>query len=112
MDALKAKLYAQVMLGRHDDALQLIQASESIASEVQFERAYCLFKTGRLDAALKLLQGADDEAALHLCAIIHMRQKHSEAASEVYTSLAPRVKGNKQAAVELVSQILGTCLQQ
>lgn len=101
-DALKAKLYAQIMLGRNEDALHLIQTQKSIAAEVVFEKAYCLFRTGSLDAALELLQGAEDEGSQHLLAIIHMRQKHSQAASTVYSTLAPKVKGNKQASIELV----------
>lgn len=103
-DALKAKLYANIMLGRNDDALQLIQSQKSIAADVVFEKAYCLFRTGRLDAALELLQGAEDEGSLHLSAIIHMRQRHTQAASAVYSSLAPKVKGNTQGAIELVRE--------
>lgn len=101
-DVLRTKLFAQVMLGRHEDALQLIQTHDAIASEASFEKAYCLFKTGRLDAALEQLQGSEDEATQHLSAIIHMRQKNNKAASAAYASLAPKVKGNKQAAIELV----------
>jgi hypothetical protein len=102
---LKAKLFAQIMLGRNDDALQLIQTHQSIAEDVSFEKAYCLFRTGRLDAALELLQGAEDEGSLHLSAIILMRQKHSQAAFATYSSLASKVKGNRQSAIELVRHV-------
>lgn len=102
---MKAKLYAQIMLGRHTDALQLIQAHSSIAPEVAFEKAYCLFRSGSLDAALELLQGSEGEGCQHLTAIIHMRQKNSQAASAVYSALAPKVKGNKQGAIELVRHL-------
>lgn len=106
-DALKTKLYSHIMLGRNDDALQLIQTHKSIAADVVFEKAYCLFRTGRLDAALELLQGSEGEGSQHLTAIIHMRQKHSQAASALYSSLAPKVKGNKQGSIELVRS---TCI--
>lgn len=104
-DALKAKLYAQIMLGRSADALQLIEAHSSIATDVAFEKAYCLFRVGTLDAALEQLQGSDDEGSQHLTAIIQMRKKQSQAASAVYSALAPKVKGNKQGAMELVCRL-------
>ena len=97
-DALRAKVHALLMLERYGDAQQL-QSTRVISP---LENAYCVWKTKGARCALPLLQSASDAGSLHLKALLLMRTGQPEQAAELYQSLLPTVRGDKQAVLELV----------
>lgn len=101
-DALNVKVFALLMIGRFEEALELIRSKKALQTHCKLEHAYCLYKCGDLEAALETLNGSSDEGSLQLTAMVHIRAGSTDKASEVYRSLVPKVASDKQNAVELV----------
>ena len=102
IDALKVKVFALLMIGRFQEALDLIKSTTSLQKQSVLEHAYCLYKCGELAAALELLVSSDDEASLQLTAMVHMRAGNAEEAADAYRKLVPKVAADKQSRIELV----------
>lgn len=102
-DALKVKVFGLLMIGRFEEALELIRSKKALHSHCKLEHAYCLYKLGHLQAAMESLNGLSDEGSLQLIAMVHIRAGSTDQACEVYRSLVPKVASDKQSAVELVS---------
>lgn len=90
------------MIGRFEEALDLIRSNKGLQKQSTLENAYCLYKSGQLDAALEMLGEPVDDGSLQLAAMVHMRAGSTLKASEVYHRLVPKLAADKQSAVELV----------
>ena len=63
-DALAAKLFLLVDTARTKDALDLLATSAGHRSRFPFEYAYCLYKEGRIEDALRQLDNVPAQRAL------------------------------------------------
>ncbi|KAF8533156.1 hypothetical protein BDD12DRAFT_919352 [Trichophaea hybrida] len=93
--ALHTKVVALLNLDRHEDALRVFTSNEGqkIADVAVLERAYCLYKVGKLQEAVELSQtaAASDQSARalkHIAAQAHYRLENFEEVSKLLKFLA------------------------
>lgn len=89
VDALACKAIANLQLGEYEEAAKVL-AHKQLQQEMHFERAYCCYRLGNFDEALKLL-GSVGEAhasgALQLAAQVHFRLDQGAACVEACDKL-------------------------
>jgi signal recognition particle subunit SRP72 len=89
-DAVAVKVALLIDVGNAAEALQLIDASPTLASGLAFERAYCTYRLGRLQEALTTLSSVGDDRAaarLQLEAQVHYRLGNYKECIELYDRL-------------------------
>mmetsp|Transcript_17379 Transcript_17379/g.37521 ORF Transcript_17379/g.37521 Transcript_17379/m.37521 type:complete len:686 (+) Transcript_17379:137-2194(+) len=88
-DALKAKVIAQLQLSQFEDAIAFINKS-SLGPAMAFEKAYCLYRLGRIEEALEAVRGSGPdkaEAARQLEAQLFYRLGRNKDCIQVYDKL-------------------------
>lgn len=104
-DALKAKCFALIMMGRHVEALEVAHLPQ-MANCLHLERAYCIWKVTGTNAALAELGETAGEGEQHLKALLLMLVGRSDEALKMLEGLLQGAKGDKQAVCELVCHML------
>lgn len=88
-DALHTRVVALLKLDRFDDALRALDdGGDKLAERCVLEKAYALYKTGKLEEAEKLVQGAQKRGLKHVAAQVAYRGEKFEDAARLYESLA------------------------
>lgn len=88
--ARQTKVVALLMLDRFDDAARFIKESgDALASKVQLEHAYALYKAGNLDEATAVLKaaGPKNHGFRHLAAQVAYRAERFDEADNIYEQL-------------------------
>jgi signal recognition particle subunit SRP72 len=88
-DALHTRVVALLKLDRFDDALRALDdGGNKLAERCTLEKAYALYKTGKLAEAEKLALGQDDRGLKHVAAQVAYRSEKFEDAARIYKALA------------------------
>lgn len=88
-DALHTRVVALLKLDRFDDALRALDdGGDKLAERCVLEKAYALYKTGKLDEAGELVAGAQKRGLKHVAAQVAYRGEKFEDAARMYKSLA------------------------
>jgi signal recognition particle subunit SRP72 len=67
LEALHAKVVALLKLDRYDDALRVLdEGGEEIKKKAALERAYALYKVGRLEEAEKVVKNVSSRGGKHV----------------------------------------------
>lgn len=97
-----ARVIALLKLDRFDDALRsLDDGGDKISSACALEKAYALYKTGKLEEAQELLQkaGRKDRSFRHVAAQVAYRAERYREAKELYQSLREDDSGNEESDI-------------
>lgn len=87
--ALHTRVVALLKLDRFDDALRALDdGGDKLAAQCVLEKAYALYKTGKLAEAEALVQGADRRGLKHVAAQIAYRSEKFEDAARMYKLLS------------------------
>jgi signal recognition particle subunit SRP72 len=88
-DALHTRVVALLKLDRFDDALRALDdGGDKLAEYCVLEKAYALYKTGKLEEAEKLVEGAQKRGLKHVAAQVAYRGEKFEDAARMYKSLS------------------------
>jgi signal recognition particle subunit SRP72 len=88
-DALHTRVVALLKLDRFDDALRALDdGGDKLAETCVLEKAYALYKTGQLEDAQNLLQGANTRGLKHIAAQVAYRAEKFEDAARLYKELS------------------------
>lgn len=94
LDALHTRAVALLKLDRFDDALRsLDEGGDKLAEKCVLEKAYALYKTGKLEEAEKLVQGSTERGLKHIAAQVAYRAERFEDASDIYKELSAQAAG-------------------
>uniref|UniRef100_A0A7S0RTI0 Signal recognition particle subunit SRP72 n=1 Tax=Chlamydomonas leiostraca TaxID=1034604 RepID=A0A7S0RTI0_9CHLO len=118
-DAIRVKAAALLNMGDWEAALKYIDSTAILASSMQFEKAYCLYRMGKIPEGLAALKpllpasaggtsaGAADSAgpALELAAQLHYRLGNAQQCIQLYDALFQAQKGG-ESSVELRTNVL------
>jgi signal recognition particle subunit SRP72 len=94
-----ARLIALLKLDRFDDALRALdEGGDKLSSACALEKAYALYKTGKLDEATQLLKssGRNDRSFRHVAAQVAYRAERYREAKEMYHSLLNDDSGDEE----------------
>lgn len=95
-DALHTKVVALLKLDRFEDALRALDdGGDKLAERCVLEKSYALYKTGKLEEAEKLVEGAQKRGLKHVAAQVAYRGEKFEDAARMYKNLT-----TQSAAVE------------
>ncbi|KAF5841478.1 hypothetical protein DUNSADRAFT_12643 [Dunaliella salina] len=114
-DAYRAKLAALLQLSDWEKALQLISKSTGAGGSLQFEKAYCLYRMGKIEEALSTVSsllpggagaekdgGQHTQQALELAAQLQHRLGRSKECIQLYDMLFQQHKVGYNKACALV----------
>ncbi len=88
-DALHARVVALLKLDRFDDALRALDdGGDKVAQRCVLEKAYALYKTGKLDEAAKLIQGDSKRGLKHVAAQVAYREERFADTARIYKELS------------------------
>jgi len=88
-DALHTRVVALLKLDRFDDALRALdEGGDKLAERCILEKAYALYKTGKLDDAEALAQGQQRRGLKHVSAQVAYRAEKFEDAAKIYKELS------------------------
>ncbi|KAF8861334.1 hypothetical protein BDZ45DRAFT_713321 [Acephala macrosclerotiorum] len=88
-DALHTRVVALLKLDRFDDALRALDdGGDKLAERCVLEKAYALYKTGKLAEAEELAQGAKKRGLQHVAAQVAYRAEKFEDAARIYKELS------------------------
>ncbi|KAG1664183.1 hypothetical protein FOA52_011360 [Chlamydomonas sp. UWO 241] len=90
-DAFRCKVVATMQQGQHDAALALIAKSKEHGPGMAFEKAYCLYRSGKIEEAFAVAgagEAVQPEACLQLQAQLAHRLNRSSEAVSAYERLA------------------------
>jgi signal recognition particle subunit SRP72 len=88
-DALHTRVVALLKLDRFDDALRALDdGGDRLAERCVLEKAYALYKTGKLEEAEKLVEGAQKRGLKHVAAQVAYRAEKFEDAARLYKDLS------------------------
>ncbi|KAF7935289.1 uncharacterized protein EAE97_008196 [Botrytis byssoidea] len=91
-NALHTRGVALLKLDRYDDALKALDdGGDRLASQCILERAYALYKTGKLADAAKVCEGGNSRGLKHVAAQVAYRAERFADAEELYKQLAESV---------------------
>ncbi|GMH02650.1 hypothetical protein Nepgr_004489 [Nepenthes gracilis] len=87
-DAICCKIVALIKNDNIDDALKTIESSQRLPIDLNFYKAYCLYRQNKLDEALQLLKSQEkNTAAMLLESQILYRLGRIDASLEIYQEL-------------------------
>ncbi|KAL2938383.1 Signal recognition particle subunit SRP72 [Bienertia sinuspersici] len=87
-DALRCKIVALIKDDNIDKALEVIQSSQKLPSDLSFSKAYCLYRLNKLDEALESLKSQESNTATMLLeSQILYRLGRMDSCVEVYQKL-------------------------
>lgn len=93
-DALRTRTIALLKLDRFEDALRALdEGGDKLAEQCTLEKAYALYKTGKLDEAEKTCQSSNDRGLKHVAAQVAYRSEKFEDASQIYKELSAQAAG-------------------
>ena len=88
-DALHTRVVALLKLDRFDDALRALDdGGDALAERCVLEKAYALYKTGKLVEAEKLAHGQEVRGLRHVAAQVAYRAERFEDAARIYKELS------------------------
>ncbi len=88
-DAIPTRVVALLKLDRFDDALRALDdGGDKLAERCVLEKAYALYKTGKLAEAEELAQGAKKRGLQHVAAQVAYRAENFEDAARIYKELS------------------------
>jgi len=88
-DALHTRVVALLKLDRFEDALRsLDDGGDKLAERCSLEKAYALYKTGKLEEAAALVQGKEGRGLKHVSAQVAYRAEKFEDAAKIYKELS------------------------
>lgn len=88
-DALHTRVVALLKLDRFDDALRALDdGGDKLAERCVLEKAYALYKTGKLAEAEELAQRAKKRGLQHVAAQVAYRAEKFEDAARIYKELS------------------------
>ncbi|CAG8979197.1 hypothetical protein HYALB_00000333 [Hymenoscyphus albidus] len=88
-DALHVRVVALLRLDRWDDALRsLDDGGDKLAERCKLEKAYALYKSGRLDEAEEVAKNGGSRGLTHVAAQVAYRAERFEDAAEIYKHLS------------------------
>ena len=95
--AQQIKAVALLKLERYTDALTFFEQSTTLQSEIPEAYAYCLYKNGKFEQAVKVASAADEtRGALHLVLQAAYRAEDWEAANEAHSVLAKQTVSKEE----------------
>jgi signal recognition particle subunit SRP72 len=89
--ALHKKVVALLRLDRFEDALRALDdGGDTLSRRCEFEKAYALYKTGRLEEAAKVVEvsSEDSRGLKHVAAQVAYRSERFEDAARIYEELS------------------------
>lgn len=90
-EALHTRVVALLKLDRFDDALRALDdGGDKLAERCVLEKAYALYKTGKLAEAEELVQGKQKRGLQHIAAQVAYRAEKFEEAARIYKELSAR----------------------
>ncbi len=93
-DALHTRVVALLKLDRFDDALRALDdGGDKLVERCVLEKAYALYKTGKLEEAQKLTQRANKRGLKHVAAQVAYRAEKFEDAAMIYKELSAQSSG-------------------
>ncbi|KAK7963845.1 hypothetical protein PG996_008469 [Apiospora saccharicola] len=114
LQAQHTRLVALLKLDRFDDALRaLAEGGDRLEKECLLEKAYTLYKTGKLDEAEKLIKTTSEptRALRHLAAQVAYRAEKFQDAAAIYRSLPDEGEGRDGEENDLKINTLATSAQ-
>lgn len=90
-EALHTRVIALLKLDRFDDALRALDdGGDKLAERCALEKAYALYKTGRLEEASKVVEGpaGNSRGIKHVAAQVSYREERFEDAANIYKGLS------------------------
>lgn len=94
--AQHVRIVALLKLDRYEDALRALEdGGDAVKGSARVEHAYALYKTGKLDEAVRIASGgngADNRALQHLLAQTSYRLEDFAKAAELYGSLTATIQ--------------------
>lgn len=88
-DVLHARVVALLKLDRFDDALRAFdEAGDKLAERCVLEKAYALYKVGKLSEAEELASGSSRRGLKHVAAQVAYRAEKFEEAAKIYQELS------------------------
>jgi len=90
-DALHTRVVALLKLDRFDDALRALNdGGDKLAERCTLEKAYALYKTGKLEDAAKIVEDSDTKprGIKHIAAQVSYRTEKFEDAAKIYKDLS------------------------
>ncbi|KAE8447970.1 hypothetical protein EG329_010042 [Mollisiaceae sp. DMI_Dod_QoI] len=88
-DAIHTRVVALLKLDRFDDALRALDdGGDKLAERCILEKAYALYKTGKLAEAEQLAQGGKKRGLQHVAAQVAYRAEKFEDAASIYKELS------------------------
>ncbi|KAK7967358.1 uncharacterized protein PG986_001635 [Apiospora aurea] len=114
LQAQHTRLVALLKLDRFDDALRaLAEAGDKLEKECVLEKAYTLYKTGKLDEAEKLIKSTSEptRALRHLAAQVAYRAEKFQDAAAIYRLLPDEGEGRDGEENDLKINTLATSAQ-
>lgn len=87
-DALRCKIVALIKADNVDDAFKVIQSSQKLPVDLNFAKAYCLYRQNKLDEALESLKSLEqNNATMLLESQILYRLGRFDACVQIYQAL-------------------------
>ncbi|KAK8101169.1 hypothetical protein PG999_011543 [Apiospora kogelbergensis] len=114
LQAQHTRLVALLKLDRFDDALRCVaEGGDKLEKECLLEKAYALYKTGKLDDAEKLIKSTDEptRALRHLAAQVAYRAEKFQDAAVIYRQLPDDGEGRDGEENDLKINTLATSAQ-
>ncbi|KAL9233320.1 hypothetical protein vseg_008338 [Gypsophila vaccaria] len=106
-DALRCKVVAQIQNDNVDEALETIQSSQKFPVDLNFFRAYCLYRQNKLDEALESLKSQESsKATMLLESQILYRLGKMDTCLEIYRKLQD--KGIDSLETNFVASLVGS----
>jgi signal recognition particle subunit SRP72 len=88
-NALHTRVIALLKLDRFNDALRALDdGGDKLAAHCILEKAYALYKTGKLSEAEELVLGSDRRGIKHIAAQVAYREERFEDAAKIYKELS------------------------
>ncbi|KAH8589317.1 hypothetical protein B0O99DRAFT_336417 [Bisporella sp. PMI_857] len=88
-EAFHSRVVALLKLDRFDDALRALdEGGDKLAERCVLEKAYALYKTGKLEEAEKLAKGSERRGLKHVAAQVAYRAEKFEDAAIIYKELS------------------------
>jgi signal recognition particle subunit SRP72 len=88
-EAFHSRVVALLKLDRFDDALRALdEGGDKLAERCVLEKAYALYKTGKLEEAEKLAKGSERRGLKHVAAQVAYRAEKFEGAAIIYKELS------------------------
>lgn len=102
IQAQHAKVVALLKKDEYEEALQFFETSGSaLADKAKLERAYALYKLGRLEEAAKAVEGVKSRAAKHVAAQSMYRAELFSRASAIYGELEKQKSLNEDTDLKI-----------